>query len=172
MAQPVWAATWGATRPWQRLTMPSAATQNWWTRRIQGAAEAAQLPPVVFIENDPEQVRELEQNMARVAGSTTVHLADAFGFRLEHQGLTVLPLHPPYGLRLSEADPVGLYRDLGQQVRQWGLETPLVGFCLCPSEETWRAFRAGLSSGMRLETSHLTQGGLDVRWCGFASQIS
>jgi 23S rRNA G2445 N2-methylase RlmL len=159
-------AVWGASRPWQRLTMPTAATQGWWTRRIQSAAEVAGLPPVVLVENHPEQVRELQQNMARVAGNTTVHFADAFGFRFEPQGLTLLPLHPPYGLRLSEADPVGLYRDLGQQVRQWSLETQVVGFCLCPTEETWRAFRAGLGE-MKTQTSHLTQGGLDVRWCGF-----
>jgi hypothetical protein len=44
----------------------------------------------------------------------------------------------------------------------------LIGFCLCPSLETWRAFQAGLD-GVRLETSHVTQGGLDVRVCCFSS---
>lgn len=161
-------ASWSSARPWQRLTMPNVATQDWWTRRIQSAAAATQLPPITFIENDPKQIQELEQNMANHK-NTTVHFADAFGFKMPKGETVLLPLHPPYGLRLeTETEPLTLYRDLGRQVAHWGLESKLIGFCLCPTEETWRAFRAGLQD-FEIQTSHLTQGGLDVRWCGFTN---
>ncbi|MFN3265300.1 MAG: hypothetical protein ACK41E_00505 [Deinococcales bacterium] len=161
-------AIWGNPRPWQRLTMPKPATQDWWTRRIQSAVDAVRLPPLVLIENDPEQFLELEQNMAAFENVTTI-FADAFSYELPANQKTLLPLHPPYGMRL-ETEPISLYRNLGKRVAAWALESDVCGFCLCPTEETWRAFRAGLA-GFLTKTSHLTQGGLDVRWCGFQTEV-
>jgi hypothetical protein len=78
-------------------------------------------------------------------------------------------------LRLARGSDIeALYAKLGRTVKRWTLETEqsvgaaLIGCCLCPSLETWRAFQSGLD-GVRLETSHVTQGGLDVRVCCFSS---
>ena len=88
--------------------------------------------------------------------------------------VTLLPLHPPYGLRLArDSDMEALYARLGQAVQRWA-ETAdssggaLVGFCLCPSEELWRAFMGGIK-GMNVDTSHVSQGGLDVRLIAFST---
>ncbi len=163
---------WGAERSWQRLCSPEAKTLGWWQKRISRAAQN-KLPELMFVESDAVQFAELEGNMARVAqtiqSQVTLHHADAFQQSfLSKDGLVLLPLHPPYGLRLSSDNPEALYAKLGKAVQTWSLETQLIGFCLCPSESTWRVFRAGLGN-LRLETSHFTQGGLDVRLCCFSN---
>jgi 23S rRNA G2445 N2-methylase RlmL len=182
-------AIWGASRPWQRLAFPTEATLNWWWRRVVRAARDTSLPAIIFIENDAPQMQELEANLENVTRlleeedialpNLETLLADVFALeasRLVPAGqVTLMPLHPPYGLRLSRgADIEALYAKLGRAVKRWTLETDqsvgavLIGFCLCPSLEAWRAFQAGLD-GVRLETSHVTQGGLDVRVCCFSS---
>ncbi len=181
-------AIWGAMRSWQRLLTPSDANLQWWWRRVVRAAQEAHLPPITFIENHPRQFQELEANVQNVSAlleeegvnlsTLETLLADVFSVPAERisppGAITLLPLHPPYGLRLAqESDMEALYTRLGQSVRAWALEANqggggLTGFCLCPSAELWRAFRAGLD-GMRVETSHVTQGGLDVRLCCFSS---
>jgi 23S rRNA G2445 N2-methylase RlmL len=179
-------AIWGAERTWQRLAQPSPSSRTWWQNRIRRAAREARLPRVTFIERDAEQFAELEGNVRRVrtvlggqgvsVPSIETWLEDAFetsGF-VKHGEVTLLPLHPPYGLRLARASDIGaLYARLGRAVQNWGLEATrsdgaLVGFCLCPSEEVWRAFLAGLE-GVRVQTSHVSQGGLDVRLVAFAT---
>jgi 23S rRNA G2445 N2-methylase RlmL len=173
-------AIWNVSRPWQRLVKPTPATQTWWRNRVARAAQEAELPPIEFIENFEAQLDELEANaeyamhhlekMDLTAPSISTQLEDAFDVpQIGSSGDTVLlPLHPPYGLRLARAqDTDTLYSRLGQQVRTWANEVTLIGFCLCPTESSWRAFRNGLE-GFRLETSHVTQGGLDVRLCCFS----
>jgi 23S rRNA G2445 N2-methylase RlmL len=82
--------------------------------------------------------------------------------------VTLLPLHPPYGLRLgSQDEAVTIYSKLGRSVQAWGENATrgsgaLIGFCLCGDEASWRAFMGGIKTA-RSETSHITQGGLDVR---------
>jgi 23S rRNA G2445 N2-methylase RlmL len=163
---------WGVERPWQALTMPSAKTLEWWANRTTRAAAEALLPEIVFVENDQTQFQELEANVAQVRqtvqGSISCVEADAFKTDfLTRDGIVLLPLHPPYGLRMVTENPDVLYSKIGQSVQKWVRKSSVVGFCLCPSESTWRAFKASLE-GMRVETSHLTQGGLDIRVCCFS----
>ncbi len=166
-------AIWGTERPWQRLANPSSATLEWWQKRMARAAGETQLPEITFLENDPAQILELEGNVVRVqktvqADISVLH-ADAFTTNfLARDGIVLLPLHPPYGLRLSSENPEALYTKLGQSVQKWLLESKVAGFCLCPSEVSWRAFKSGLA-GMRVQTTHLTQGGLDIRVCCFSN---
>jgi hypothetical protein len=160
---------------------PTPATQTWWRNRVARAAQEADLPPIEFIENFETQLDELEANVEYVmhhlekmdltAPSISTQLEDAFNVpQIGSSGeIVLLPLHPPYGLRLArDQDTDALYSRLGRQVRTWASDATLIGFCLCPTESSWRAFRNGLE-GFRLETSHITQGGLDVRLCCFAS---
>ncbi len=175
-------AIWDVPRPWQRLAKTNAATQTWWRKRIARAAQEADLPPIEFIELQAEQLDELEANAEYAmhhfekkelhSPSISTQLEDAFEIPTigEKGDIVLLPLHPPYGLRLAPTqDTDALYARLGQQVRTWARDdVKVIGFCLCPTESSWRAFRNGLE-GFRLETSHVTQGGLDVRLCCFAS---
>ncbi len=179
---------WNLSRAWKYLAHPTDAAQQWWDNRITRAATKAQLPELSFIENNRKQFHELEQNLENVtnkledAGLHVPHISalleDVFEVPnseiIKPGELTLMPLHPPYGLRLSrEADVEALFSDLGLKVREWALESRemgggLVGFCLCPSDVLWRAFRNGLGE-IRFDTSHVTQGGLDVRVCNFSS---
>jgi 23S rRNA G2445 N2-methylase RlmL len=166
-------SVWGVERPWQSLTMPSAKTLEWWRNRTTRAAGETLLPEIIFLENDALQFQELEGNVARVLtlvqGSISCLHADAFRTDfMARDGIVLLPLHPPYGLRMVSENPDTLYTKIGKSVQKWSAKSKVVGFCLCPSESTWRAFRAGLD-GMQVDTSHLTQGGLDIRVCCFSN---
>ncbi len=175
-------------RAWKYLAHPTDASQNWWEKRINRAAAEAKLPELTFIENNRKQFHELEQNLENVT-----EILEDFGLQLpkisallkdifqvpnteivKPGAITLMPLHPPYGLRLSqETDVEKLFSDLGLKVREWALEARetggvLIGFCLCPSDVLWRCFRNGLGD-LEFDTSHVTQGGLDVRVCNFSS---
>jgi 23S rRNA G2445 N2-methylase RlmL len=177
---------WGKPQPWQWLGNPSPASQAWWPRRIRQAARAVALPALSFIERDERQASELRANIAHASHlltqvgvappairAMTSDLFEHGGELLGDHQLTLLPLHPPYGLRLANhSDLARFYDRLGRWVAGL-LRTgerqgqAVVGFCLCPTEELWRAFRAGLGHEVATTTSHLSQGGLDVRHCGF-----
>ncbi len=175
-------------RAWKYLAHPTDAAQNWWEKRINRAATQAKLPELTFIENNRKQFHELEQNLENVTEilenfslvlpKISALLKDVFQVPnteiIKPGAITLLPLHPPYGLRLSqETDVEKLFSDLGLKVREWALESQetggaLIGFCLCPSDVLWRCFRNGLGD-LEFDTSHVTQGGLDVRVCNFSS---
>jgi 23S rRNA G2445 N2-methylase RlmL len=179
---------WNSSRAWKYLVHPTDAAQNWWDKRITRAATEAKLPELIFIENNRKQFHELKQNLENVT-----EILEDFGLELpkipallkdvfqvpnseiiKPRAITLMPLHPPYGLRLSqETDVEKLFTDLGLKVREWALESretggALIGFCLCPSDVLWRCFRNGLGD-LEFDTSHVTQGGLDVRVCNFSS---
>jgi 23S rRNA G2445 N2-methylase RlmL len=177
-------------RAWKYLAHPTDAAQNWWEKRISRAAIEAQLPELTFIENNRKQFHELEQNLENVTDKLenlglqvpkiSALLKDVFQAPnseiIKPREITLMPLHPPYGLRLTrETDVEKLFSDLGVKVREWALESremggALVGFCLCPSDILWRCFRNGLGD-LRFDTSHVTQGGLDVRVCNFSNLV-
>jgi 23S rRNA G2445 N2-methylase RlmL len=181
-------STWNSARAWKYLAHPTEAAQNWWDKRITRAATEAQLPELTFIENNRKQFHELEQNLENVTEiledfglelpKISALLKDVFQIPnteiIKPRAITLMPLHPPYGLRLSqETDVEKLFSDLGLKVREWALESrasggALIGFCLCPSDVLWRCFRNGLGD-LEFDTSHVTQGGLDVRVCNFSS---
>ncbi|NJK45084.1 MAG: hypothetical protein HC933_13065 [Pleurocapsa sp. SU_196_0] len=170
----------GAARPWQRLTDPSDASLQWWWRRVVRAASEAPLPNLAFIENDAEQLAELEANLEHVSALLAEEgievplletlLADAFTVpeaRVVGSGeVTLLPLHPPYGLRLARGTDIeALYSRLGRAVRGWMLEAErgggvLIGFCLCPSLETWARISGWVGRGApRDESRHAGRAG-------------
>jgi 23S rRNA G2445 N2-methylase RlmL len=184
-------AIWGTERPWLWLCAPSEAAASWWPRRIQRAAQAVLLPALTFIERDERQAVELRQNIAEaeailsanqiVTPTIRVEVGDVLALSpkslLAPNQVTLLPLHPPYGLRLAQnSDLEAFYGRLGRWVGEMlsacDENTILAGFCLCPSEALWYAFMQGIQDvrpDAALATSHLTQGGLDVRLCVFSS---
>ena len=178
---------WNSSRAWKYLAHPTHAAQNWWDKRITRAATEAKLPELLFIENNRKQFQELEANLQNVSDTlenlgvnvprVTALLKDVFLMPnseiITPRAITLMPLHPPYGLRLHDSNVDALFADLGLKVRDWALEARasggvLIGFCLCPSDVLWRAFRNGLGD-LRFDTTHVTQGGLDVRVCTFSS---
>ena len=85
------------------------------------------------------------------------------------EGETVLmPLNPPYGLRLnSKADSLKVYQkiivkldEISESLRLRNVS--LCYFLLCPSEETW-SLAVGHWKNKKTDTFHFTQGGLHIR---------
>jgi 23S rRNA G2445 N2-methylase RlmL len=180
-------AVWDAERPWQYLLEPKEATVSWWRKRTLRAALEAKLPAIKFVERDARQAEELTANMVFAQAKLEeyglvfpdVELIEEDVFKLPNEEMapagqiTLLPLHPPYGLRLgSQDEAITIYSRLGRSVQAWGENATraktqvdggaLIGFCLCGDEASWRAFMGGIKTA-RTETSHITQGGLDVR---------
>ena len=92
----------------------------------------------------------------------------------EHKkfGNIFIPLNPPYGIRLGgNSDSVALYKNIASKLNEISKlikkeHKNLLGFILCPSEETWSAFCRNLTH-TEIETYHFTQGGMDIRVCQF-----
>ncbi|TGK02908.1 hypothetical protein EHQ53_05420 [Leptospira langatensis] len=73
-----------------------------------------------------------------------------------------MPLNPPYGLRIKNGSNAGLYRRIAETLKEWwALPTDISGFILCPDEESWSVFQKSI--GNKLETVHITHGGIDLR---------
>lgn len=96
-------------------------------------------------------------------------------------------LNPPYGKRLqTQMSAVELYRRLGRSVQAMRYDKKknttggpgslkrdilVSGYCLCPDEETWRAFSSEkFASLFETKTRHFTHGGLDMRIIAFTSK--
>ncbi len=80
-----------------------------------------------------------------------------------------MPLNPPYGIRLGKnTDSVIFYKKIAAKINaiSQSKKGRLAGFILCPSQETWEAFRKNLIRQYD-ETYHFTQGGMDIRVCQF-----
>lgn len=103
-------------------------------------------------------------------------LEDFFQFPVSHLASfnhIFIPLNPPYGIRLNkDSDSIDLYKKIAIKINQITVEikkkkqAKLLGFVLCPSEETWKAFFQNLK-GLLTDTYHFTQGGIDIRVCQF-----
>lgn len=80
--------------------------------------------------------------------------------------------NPPYGIRLNHhSDTVALYKNIALKINEITKiinkqQQNLLGFILCPNEETWMAFYKHLIYS-EIETYHFTQGGIDIRVCQF-----
>ena len=80
-------------------------------------------------------------------------------------GPVMVLLNPPYGHRLANSsDTVKLYKKIGAAVTRWMHDAApgSCGFCICPDEDTWKAFSQAIQA-MDMTTRHFTHGGEDVR---------
>ncbi len=93
---------------------------------------------------------------------------------IELSGTVFIPLNPPYGIRLNKnTDTVLLYKKIAVKINEFSksINRTIVGFILCPNEETWSAFCKQLLYS-KMETYHFTQGGIDIRVCQFVIKVS
>ena len=87
-------------------------------------------------------------------------------------GNLFIPLNPPYGIRIgSNSDSNSLYKNIACKLNELSKITNkenanILGFILCPNEETWSVFCRNLLY-KESETFHFTQGGIDIRVCLF-----
>jgi 23S rRNA G2445 N2-methylase RlmL len=87
-------------------------------------------------------------------------------------GNIFMPLNPPYGIRFGKnLDSITLYKNIASQINETSNlikkeKKHLLGFILCPNEETWSAFSRALTDAQN-QTYHFTQGGIDIRVCQF-----
>jgi len=101
-----------------------------------------------------------------------LNTGDIADFMKKKLGNVFLPLNPPYGIRLKDrAAPGVFYSNIGKKVFELAVKLEkenhnLLGFILCPDEESWAAFGKCMR-GTEMETYHFTQGGMDIRVCQF-----
>lgn len=85
-----------------------------------------------------------------------------------------MPINPPYGIRLgTNKNTLELYKKIANRINEISLIAlpmgkKLLGFILCPDENSWSQFSKTLKH-TKLQTYHFTQGGLDIRVCQFFS---
>ncbi len=88
----------------------------------------------------------------------------------EFSGDILMMLNPPYGVRLNKKhDAIVIYKKIAKKINEIAKAIKsghVLGFVLCPTEETWSALMSNLTS-TQVETYHMTQGGLDIRVCQF-----
>jgi 23S rRNA G2445 N2-methylase RlmL len=83
-------------------------------------------------------------------------------------GDVFIPLNPPYGIRFGNgSDTVQRYKRIAEKLNEirslkQKQHHNIFGFILCPTEAAWSIFCKTLASA-KIETSHFTQGGLDIR---------
>lgn len=103
----------------------------------------------------------LKMDISRLMNPTSKNFGNIF-----------IPLNPPYGIRLGgNSDSIALYKNIASKLNEISKITKkehknLLGFILCPSEDTWSAFCRNLNYS-KIETYHFTQGGMDIRVCQF-----
>lgn len=87
-------------------------------------------------------------------------------------GNIFIPLNPPYGVRLGgNSNSISLYKNIAVKINEISIlvkeeKKNILGFILCPNEETWSVFCRSLNN-LSIETYHFTQGGMDIRVCQF-----
>lgn len=99
-------------------------------------------------------------------------IVDMFSSNNANLGDTFVMLNPPYGVRLSKSsDTPDLYKKIAKKLNEISnvlksKQHNMLGFILCPSEESWSSFCKHLQHS-KIETYHFTQGGMDIRVCQF-----
>lgn len=131
-------------------------------RRLTELAKGAAPLTVRFLDHHEEMVGILEKTIAKISPflspevSVTCQQGDFFAQPLPD---AFLPLHPPYGERLGVTDIAAFYGRIAAKLDE---ARNVAGFILVPEEAAWSAFLKKLR-GFTHETSHVTQGGKDVR---------
>lgn len=108
--------------------------------------------------------------------------ADNMGGSEEEPHHHFIMLNPPFGNRMSDSSmsSVHRYRLLSHAVQAMRYNSSgsklrkdikLSGFCLCPDEETWKAFSSNKFANLFFcKTRHFTHGGRDMRILAFSSK--
>jgi len=113
-----------------------------------------------------------EKNNFRLPEITNIQ-NDFFSINPEDfSGNIFIPLNPPYGIRLEkDSNSILFYKKIACKINDIFKiaeknQRNVLGFVLCPNEETWSSFMKNLKLA-KTDTYHFTQGGLDIRVCQF-----
>jgi 23S rRNA G2445 N2-methylase RlmL len=98
--------------------------------------------------------------------------ADWYDFIPQGTEMVFLPLNPPYGRRLKEGKYQDIYTMTGKRISELhkylrSNRIKLCGFIICPNEKKWLTVKHSLQE-LHTETSHFTQGGMDMRLLTFS----
>ncbi|MGY3802527.1 hypothetical protein ACWNT8_00450 [Pigmentibacter ruber] len=106
-----------------------------------------------------------------------LHLNEDEVFRELNGGNLFIPINPPYGIRFQKTTDIKEYykkialklNKINAFTKEKRKESKILGFILCPNEETWSNFINNLKC-QKKDSYHITQGGLDIRVCQFYVQ--
>ncbi len=148
--------------------------------RMVSRLAAKQPPRVVMIDSYAPACEAAQANLDRFTASlggpvfpTDVFHEDCLTHSWDHfvekdSHRLFIPMNPPYGLRVRTREASSLYQRIGRKLDTLHSRHAhgIAGFILCPDEHAWHAFMRATSS-FHFETSHFSQGGLDIRLCAF-----
>lgn len=132
-----------------------------------------------LLENLQSFKHAIEKNNFSLPNEPLLDLVDSNFFDIhftENKGDVFVLMNPPYGIRIGKsADTNNLYKKIAVKINELAkvtqqYEKSLLGFILCPSQESWSAFCKELKCNKN-ETYHFTQGGMDIRVCQFSFHI-
>jgi 23S rRNA G2445 N2-methylase RlmL len=124
------------------------------------------LPENLFIHSEHQNAPYFEENFFKLEIEKILLSGDD-----KYQNIFIA-MNPPYGLRLNkDSNTINLYKKIANQLNNISKfcksnNKHILGFILCPNEETWSAFVNQLQN-FKSETYHFTQGGKDIRVCQF-----
>ncbi len=145
--------------------------------KLKPGAEPVENATYVFIERDQDQVSQLQANIESFHKALQwsprwlVEDGDAFAFDMAKlcDKSVLLPMNPPYGLRLKPGNVEKFYVQLADWILAIDAKaSQLSGFCLVASDRAYGALRFRLGK-LYSQTLHLNQGGLHVRAVYFNS---
>ena len=135
-------------------------------------AEDLEFPMLTFVEKDLKQCLELQGNLESFSEALNtplearIHEDDVFicSLDLSAEDDVLLPLNPPYGLRLGhEEGSSRFFASLAQWIVDLSAKVNrLRGFCLTPDEKSYKVMRQIIGDAYR-STEHINQGGRHIR---------
>lgn len=147
----------------------SKASMSFFRKKISQQLTQSQHPHLIFNEINPEVASNLRQNAQSFLKNYHYQIMEGDFFdiqpKLNGAGAKLVMLNPPFGDRLAKSSSVPfLYKRIGNYFRALAeiSGTQMIGGCLCPDTQTWKAFTSELRAP-HIDTRHFTHGGKDMR---------
>jgi 23S rRNA G2445 N2-methylase RlmL len=136
-----------------------------------------ELPPATLIEKDRDIAAALPDHVASflkplaLTPAVTTNCDDFFQSAPPTGENILLPLNPPYGLRLAQegkSRPMDFYRELAGHLQKWPKKgQDLRGFVLIPDDESLQVVRQKLGADAVQGVQSFSQGGQHIRCLAF-----
>ncbi|WP_141731415.1 hypothetical protein [Oligoflexus tunisiensis] len=160
---------WRPDQYLESLPATPRATLDSIRKRLQERQSA--LPSALLIEKEPDIAAALPahlENFSKPLGAkpqATSLCADLFHASLPDAERILMPLNPPYGLRLTR--PADFYKDLADVLQKWPKKAQdLRGFVLIPDDESLQVVRQRFGSAVQA-IQNFSQGGQHIRCLAF-----
>jgi hypothetical protein len=169
------ACLWKPEAYLEKLPATPRATLDSIRKRLR--ERIGKLPSATLIEKDGDIAAALPEHVASflkplpMTPVVTTNCEDFFQSALPAGENILLPLNPPYGLRLAQegkSRPMEFYRELAGRLQKWPKKgQDLRGFVLIPDDESLQVVRQKLGAEAVRGVQSFSQGGQHIRCLAF-----